>query len=59
MKAIKTEEENYVELPNYYSFKNDFGIDMKDEILMSNFRKINREVDLVINEVMKNLNKAS
>lgn len=59
MKAIKTEEENYVELPNYYSFKNELGVDMKDEILMSNFRKINREVDLVINEVMKSLNKAS
>lgn len=48
MKAIKFEEENYLELPTYYSFIDKQGIDKKEEVLMSNFRRINKEVELIV-----------
>ena len=52
MKEIKKEEENYVKIPTYYSFKDKTGKDRKDETLMANFRKINKEVDLMINDLI-------
>ncbi|WP_312076301.1 type IV secretion system DNA-binding domain-containing protein [Chryseobacterium sp.] len=53
MKAIKEEEKNYVKMPNYYSFTDKKGINRKEEVLMTNFRKINREVELIVNENIK------
>ena len=53
IKAIKTEEQNYVPMPNYYSFTDKRGIDCKEEVLMTNFRKINKEVELIVNENIK------
>lgn len=52
MKEIKNEEENYVLLPTYYSFKDKTDKDRKNETLMANFRKINKEVDLIINDLI-------
>ena len=37
MKEIKKEEENYVKIPTYYSFKDKTGKDRKDETLMAQF----------------------
>lgn len=51
MKAIKHEEANYVKMPTYYSFKDNAGNDRKNEILMTNFRRINKEVEIMINEI--------
>lgn len=51
MKAIKEEEDNYVKMPLYYSFKDCAGNDRKNEILMANFRRINKEVEMMINEI--------
>lgn len=51
MKAIKHEEANYVKMPAYYSFKDNAGNDRKNEILMTNFRRINKEVEMMINEI--------
>lgn len=51
MKAIKHEEANYVKMPTYYSFKDSAGNDRKNEILMTNFRRINKEVEIMINEI--------
>lgn len=51
MKAIKHEEANYVKMPAYYSFKDNAGNDRKKEILMTNFRRINKEVEMMINEI--------
>nr|WP_315138007.1 type IV secretion system DNA-binding domain-containing protein [uncultured Capnocytophaga sp.] len=51
MKAIKHEEANYVKMPTYYSFKDNAGNDRKNEILMTNFRRINKEVKMMINEI--------
>lgn len=53
MKAIKKEEQNYVSMPKYYSFVDKRGIDRKDEVLMTNFRKINKEIELIVNENLK------
>jgi hypothetical protein len=53
MKAIKHEEQNYVKMPVYYSFADKTGKDRKDEVLMTNFRKINKEVELIVNELSK------
>jgi len=50
MKAINQEEQNYVQMPDYYSFIDKKGINRKEEVLMTNFRKINREVELIVNE---------
>ena len=56
MKAIKKEESEYVKMPIYYSFKDKNGIDKKEEILMANFRRINKEIELLIQEVTQNAN---
>ena len=53
MKAIKQEAQNYVSMPNYYSFVDKRGIDRKEEVLMTNFRKINKEIELIVNENIK------
>ena len=53
MKAIKQEEKNYVKMPEYYSFVDKRGIDRKNDVLMTNFRKINKEVELIVNEFTK------
>ena len=53
MKAIKTEEENYVKMPSYYSFVDKSGNNRRDDVLMTNFRKINKEVELIVNEHIK------
>lgn len=53
IKAIKKEEHNYVTMPVYYSFLDKKGKNRKEEILMSNFRRINREVELIVNEHIK------
>jgi len=51
MKAIKFEEANYPKMPIYYSFKDNNGKDKKNEILMANFRRINKEVEMIIQDV--------
>ena len=51
MKAIKHEEAKYVKMPTYYSFKDSAGNDRKNEILMTNFRRINKEVEIMIREI--------
>ena len=51
MKAIKHEEANYVKMPTYYSFKDSAGNNRKNEILMTNFRRINKEVEMMIREI--------
>ena len=56
MKAIKKKESEYVKMPIYYSFKDKNGIDKKEEILMANFRRINKEIELLIQEVTQNAN---
>lgn len=53
MKAIKQEEQNYVAMPVYYSFIDKSGKNRKEEVLMTNFRKINKEVELIVNEHIK------
>ncbi len=53
LKAIKQEEQNYVKMPVYYSFTDKTGKDRKDDVLMTNFRKINKEVELIVNELTK------
>ena len=50
MKAIKQEEQNYVPMPVYYSFIDKAGNNRKEEVLMTNFRKINNEIELIVNE---------
>ncbi len=51
MKAIKNEEQHYPKMPIYYSFLDQNGKDCKNEILMANFRRINKEVEMIIKEV--------
>ena len=51
LEEIKKEEKNYVKMPMYYSFFDRTGKNRKEEVLMTNFRKINREVELIINEL--------
>ncbi|AZA87574.1 type IV secretory system conjugative DNA transfer family protein [Chryseobacterium shandongense] len=53
MNAINEEEQNYAPMPVYYSFLDKRGINRKEEVLMSNFRKINKEVELIVNEFIK------
>ena len=53
MKAIKQEEQNYVPMPVYYSFIDKAGNNRKEEVLMTNFRKINKEVELIVNQHIK------
>lgn len=53
MNAIRQEENNYVPMPSYFSFVDKTGKNRKDEVLMTNFRKINKEVELIVNELVK------
>ncbi len=53
MNAIQNEENHYVTMPNYYSFRDKNGVNRKDDVLMTNFRKINKEVELIVNENIK------
>jgi hypothetical protein len=53
MKAINQEEQNYVPMPIYYSFIDKAGNNRKEDVLMTNFRKINKEVELIVNENIK------
>lgn len=50
MKEIEKEENGYVKLPTYYDFKDGKGNDRKEDVLMTNFRRINKEVELIIQE---------
>lgn len=51
MKKIKQEEENYVKTQVYYDFVDNRGQNMKEETLMTNFRRINNEVDLIVKSI--------
>lgn len=53
MIAIKKEESNYPKMPRYYSFIDNKGNDRKKDVLMTNFRKINKEVEIIVNELVK------
>lgn len=53
MKAVLDEENNYVPMPIYYSFQDKNGKDRKNDVLMTNYRKITTEIDLIINENIK------
>lgn len=53
MNDIKREETNYIKMPNYYSFIDKKGNDKKNDVLMTNFRKINKEVEIIVNEYVK------
>lgn len=53
METIKYEEGHYVKMPDYYSFTDKKGINRKEEVLMTNFRKINKEVELIVNQKIK------
>lgn len=50
MSAIKNESCDYGEMPSYYSFTDKAGNNRKSDVLMTNFRKINKEVELIVNE---------
>ena len=50
MKEIKEEEAGYKTLPKYY----DFGTsDNRERILSANFRKVNKEVDMMVDKIYK------
>lgn len=53
MKAIEWEEKNYVKMPVYHHFRDNNGNDRKAEVLMTNFRRINKEVELITLEMVK------
>ncbi|MEN5132111.1 TraM recognition domain-containing protein [Elizabethkingia anophelis] len=53
MKAIEWEEKNYVKMPVYRHFCDNNGNDRKAEVLMTNFRRINKEVELITLEMVK------
>lgn len=53
LEEIKQEEKNYVKMPMYYSFTDKKGKDRKEEVLMTNYRRINKEVELLIHELKK------
>ena len=53
MKSIKKEEAELPPMPSYYSFVDKAGVNRKEEVLMTNFRKINKEVELIIRESVK------
>jgi PAB1-binding protein PBP1 len=40
-------------MPEYYSFVDKSGINRKEEVLMTNFRRINKEIELIVNENIK------
>lgn len=47
---LKTEADNYLDLPTYCTFIDKDGVDKKNEVLLTNFRRINKEVDLIMKE---------
>lgn len=49
MAEIKKEEDNYYQMPNFYSFINDKGEDIRKQVLFANFLRINNEIDYIIN----------
>ena len=53
MTKIKEEEKNYIKMPTYYSFKDKLGADRKEDVLMTNFRRINKEIEILVNEFVK------
>ncbi|WP_407490906.1 type IV secretory system conjugative DNA transfer family protein [Elizabethkingia anophelis] len=53
MKAITQEEKSYVKMPVYRHFRDNNGNDRKAEVLMTNFRRINKEVELITLEMVK------
>lgn len=53
MKSIKKEEAEVPPMPSYYSFVDKAGVNRKEEVLMTNFRKINKEVELIVRESIK------
>ncbi|KGO09967.1 type IV secretion system DNA-binding domain-containing protein [Elizabethkingia bruuniana] len=53
MKSIKKEEAELPPMPTYYSFVDKAGVNRKEEVLMTNFRKINKEVELIVRELVK------
>ncbi|PTT38269.1 mobilization protein, partial [Chryseobacterium sp. HMWF028] len=53
MKSIKKEEAELPPMPSYYSFVDRAGVNRKEEVLMTNFRKINKEVELIVRESVK------
>lgn len=55
MRKIKYEKQNYVKMPTYYNFTDKTGKNRKEEVLMTNFRRINKEVELII-DALKILN---
>ncbi len=52
-KTIEKEKNSCLKMPVYYSFKDDNGRDCKQEVLMANFRRINKEVDLIVKKFSK------
>lgn len=55
MRKINHEVQNYVKMPTYYNFTDKTGKNRKEEVLMTNFRRINKEVELII-DALKILN---
>lgn len=53
MTKIKEEKKNYFKMPTYYSFKDKLGVDRKSDVLMTNFRRINKEIEILVNEFVK------
>lgn len=53
MNKIKEEESSYPEMPRYYSFIDKKGENQKDKILMTHFRKVHKEVELIIYDLIK------
>lgn len=53
MDDIRKEVSSYVEIPDCYSFIDQSGIDRKEDVLMTNFRKINKEIELIVKENTK------
>ena len=53
MTKIKEEEKNYIKMPTYYSFKDKLGADRKEDVLMTNFRRINKEIEILVNEFVR------
>lgn len=53
MKAIQAEENSYVKMPSYYSFVDKSGVDRREDVLMTNFRRINKEVELMVDQLAK------
>lgn len=49
MQQIKAEESRYVELPKIYEFASD---KVKEIMLSRNFKRINKEVDIIISELL-------